>query len=339
MRVPQLLQQHAMDCEREGAFSEALLSFAKAAEGLALQLEAEDERCGYPTDLHGESFSEAQDAKCVPGSAGCRPDYPMALPQLVQAKQKQMMECLQGKARCALQAGELHKGLQLATDINDPRVYRECAEILLRIQQPRHAAALLHRAGHTERAAALYIQVLFPCTLSLLTEAAGNSWAPRKHRLVGKALATGSPAKPSFPGESCLWSLQLGEFDLAAPLLRSIGPSAALLETYAHAREQQQPLEALRAFGRAEEFRSMVRILVSIKLPVAECSNSFSGSHQRLWACIKAECTAGYSTTQAPAHRVSGCNSHCAPIFVVEWCAGTATGAVGGSEIACSAGS
>lgn len=81
--------------------------------------------------------------------------------QSMQSLRRRTLECLKGKARCALETGEIQRGLQLAADINCPQTYRQCARILLRLQQHRHAATLLHKAGETERAAALYIKVTF----------------------------------------------------------------------------------------------------------------------------------------------------------------------------------
>ena len=147
-RVPHLLQLHAMRCEREGAFSAALAAFSAAAEGLALQMEAEEDSCC--------------DVACNPSNGGAAANEhceEIKQDNFEHKKQQQMIECLHGKARCALKAGELQKGLQLAADLDDCGVYRECADILLNIQQYRHAAILLKRAGDIERAASVYIQV------------------------------------------------------------------------------------------------------------------------------------------------------------------------------------
>lgn len=157
-QVPQLLLQQAYGCERDGACSAALAAFSAAADGLALQIEAIESLPFCPTERDGRCLAEEQ------RSSGSDAEWrkPAHRISLAQLKQRQMLECLQGKARCSLEAGELQKGLQLAGDLDDPRVYRQCADILLRLQHHRHAAALLHRAGDTERAAALYIQVGIP---------------------------------------------------------------------------------------------------------------------------------------------------------------------------------
>ena len=92
---------------------------------------------------------------------------------------RRIVDCLQGKARCALQAGEMQKGVQLAIDLNNPWVLRNCAAVLLSVQQETHAAALFSKARDNERAAALYIQVRRPCycrgTLDLRTQRAARA--------------------------------------------------------------------------------------------------------------------------------------------------------------------
>ncbi|KAL8429793.1 hypothetical protein ACSSS7_006333 [Eimeria intestinalis] len=74
--------------------------------------------------------------------------------------QQQRLECLQGRIRCSLISGELHKGMQLAADLDDPCIYRQCARILLRLGHKRHGARMLHKAGEAERAAVIYTRDL-----------------------------------------------------------------------------------------------------------------------------------------------------------------------------------
>lgn len=148
-----------MRCEREGAYSAAFNAFSAAADNMVSQIEAEKESCSEFSNLQAMASSDTPQDKSPPSAAvGCQPDQaPALLPNLTKEHQ-QVFQCLQGKARCALQAGELQKGLQLAQDLDNPQMYKACAEILLGMHQDRHAAAMLSKAGETERAAALYIQ-------------------------------------------------------------------------------------------------------------------------------------------------------------------------------------
>ncbi|KAL8270456.1 hypothetical protein Esti_005603 [Eimeria stiedai] len=197
-----LQQWHAILCERENAFSAALAAFSAAAEGFELQMR----KCRLNERAKFLS-STAQKARVLE----TKRQAAVQTRVYKQWKQQQLLECLQGKVRCSLKAGELHKGVQLAVDLDDPCIYRECALVLLRLGHKTHGATMLHKAGATERAAVIYIQ--------------------------------------------------LGEFGCAAPLVRSVGSSASLMEAHAHAFEQQRPLEALRAYGRIQDFTSMVRIM------------------------------------------------------------------------------
>ncbi|KAL8424259.1 hypothetical protein Efla_002877 [Eimeria flavescens] len=202
--IPQLQQRHALHFEKVRAFSAALSVFSAATKSIMCIVQSIEGELGANFGILRKQ--ETEDHRPKRHETG-------EVDSNIERMHELLLECLRGKARCALKAGELQKGLQLAADIDDPLTYKQCARILLRLGHKRHAAGLLHKAGESERAAALYILD--------------------------------------------------GEFALSAPLVRSVGPSSGLLETYAHAREQQQPLEALRAFVRAEDFTSVVRILGS----------------------------------------------------------------------------
>ncbi|XP_026192367.1 uncharacterized protein LOC34619404 [Cyclospora cayetanensis] len=281
MTVPQLLQRHAMKCERDGQYTAALAAFTAAVDGIALQIKAEESRCQCSMereDTSPRAVMQADSSMFVKASQQGGSSEPLKLAEQIH---HQMFECLYGKVRCALKAGELQKGLQLAKDLNNPLVYRECAEVLLSIQQHRHAAVLFSRAGDFERAALIYIEVQ---TLAHTREApkfrgypVHNTSAqslnpdPVKHKMTDSKNFCRCSSRPdnekhyfdltlildAFVGVS----LKLGEFGQLIPLLQTIAPSTYLLESYARAREQRQPLEALRAFGRAGNFPSVVRIL------------------------------------------------------------------------------
>ncbi|OEH76367.1 hypothetical protein cyc_02566 [Cyclospora cayetanensis] len=160
MTVPQLLQRHAMKCERDGQYTAALAAFTAAVDGIALQIKAEESRCQCSMereDTSPRAVMQADSSMFVKASQQGGSSEPLKLAEQIH---HQMFECLYGKVRCALKAGELQKGLQLAKDLNNPLVYRECAEVLLSIQQHRHAAVLFSRAGDFERAALIYIEAL-----------------------------------------------------------------------------------------------------------------------------------------------------------------------------------
>lgn len=154
-----MFQFHGMSCERKQAFSTALASFSAAADNIALQLKTD--KASYDQVENGKegTLSGVHAVHLLCKTALSQLEPPEELSRLGKEKHLLLLECLRGMARCAFKAGELQKGLQLAVDLDSPIVYRQCAESLLSIQQHRHAAALLSRAGDPERAASIYIEV------------------------------------------------------------------------------------------------------------------------------------------------------------------------------------
>ena len=43
--------------------------------------------------------------------------------------------CRAGIARCSIRMGDLSRGMQIALDLNDPAVCRECAQVLAKMKQ------------------------------------------------------------------------------------------------------------------------------------------------------------------------------------------------------------
>mmetsp|Transcript_45688 Transcript_45688/g.108618 ORF Transcript_45688/g.108618 Transcript_45688/m.108618 type:complete len:1374 (-) Transcript_45688:21-4142(-) len=67
------------------------------------------------------------------------------------------MHCKAGIARSSVRLGDLPRGMQMALDLNDPVLLRECAEVLKKMKQHMEAAQLYEAAGSYDQAASLYI--------------------------------------------------------------------------------------------------------------------------------------------------------------------------------------
>eukprot|EP00434_Breviolum_minutum_P009274 symbB.v1.2.008173.t2/scaffold512.1/size193505/14 len=65
--------------------------------------------------------------------------------------------CRAGIARCSIRMGDLARGMQIALELNDPAVCRECAQVLAKMKQYVEAAQLYEAAGSYDQAASLYI--------------------------------------------------------------------------------------------------------------------------------------------------------------------------------------
>lgn len=65
--------------------------------------------------------------------------------------------CKAGVARSAIRLGDLNRGMQVATELKDREVCKECAQILEKMKQFQEAAQLFEVAGNYDRAAHLYI--------------------------------------------------------------------------------------------------------------------------------------------------------------------------------------
>eukprot|EP00439_Symbiodinium_sp_Y106_P051498 s2815_g6.t2 len=66
-------------------------------------------------------------------------------------------QCKAGIARTSVKMGDLPRGMQMALDLNDPTVCRDCAAVLHKMKQYVEAAQLYEAAGSYDQAASLYI--------------------------------------------------------------------------------------------------------------------------------------------------------------------------------------
>jgi len=91
-----------------------------------------------------------------------RGEHQQALNQYEQAmhncKPSKQAECKAGIARTSLRLGDLSRGMQVATELKDPGVCRDCARLLEKMKQYGEAAQLYEEAGAFDKAATLYIQ-------------------------------------------------------------------------------------------------------------------------------------------------------------------------------------
>lgn len=167
--LPSILQHQAVAAECAGSFSDALITYLEAANILSSSISTEEK----PSPYHGVP----SDFKY--GSCRSADDELYSLPVSTWTK-KQLLLCLRGAARCAFSIGEMQKGLQLTAEVaaavkaltNDvvgcnraeetaatAAVYRDFAQLLQRKQQFTYAAGLFAKAGDSEAAARLYLQV------------------------------------------------------------------------------------------------------------------------------------------------------------------------------------
>jgi len=68
-----------------------------------------------------------------------------------------LVQCKAGIARTAIRLGDLNRGMQVATELKDPAVCKECGLILEKMRQYVEAAQLYEEAGAYDKAASLYI--------------------------------------------------------------------------------------------------------------------------------------------------------------------------------------
>lgn len=67
--------------------------------------------------------------------------------------------CRAGIARTSIKSGDYRKGVQLATEINDPELLKDCGEALVSTGHIFEAAQVIEKAGNWDRACQLYIQL------------------------------------------------------------------------------------------------------------------------------------------------------------------------------------
>ena len=70
--------------------------------------------------------------------------------------------CRAGIARSSIRLGEIPRGMQLALELNDSGVCRDCAQVLAKMKQYVEAAQLYEAAGAYDQAASLYILAPWP---------------------------------------------------------------------------------------------------------------------------------------------------------------------------------
>eukprot|EP00931_Biecheleriopsis_adriatica_P005604 TRINITY_DN107098_c0_g1_i1.p1 TRINITY_DN107098_c0_g1~~TRINITY_DN107098_c0_g1_i1.p1 ORF type:complete len:1382 (+),score=320.21 TRINITY_DN107098_c0_g1_i1:79-4224(+) len=93
-------------------------------------------------------------------------------------------QCKAGIAKTSVRLGDLPRGMKVATDLNDPAVCRECAQVLKNMRQYVEAAQLYEAAGSYDQAASLYILDLnFEAAAPLMTKI----HTPKLHLQYAKA--------------------------------------------------------------------------------------------------------------------------------------------------------
>lgn len=70
-----------------------------------------------------------------------------------------IQQCRSGIARTSIQTGHLQRGIQIATQLNNPDLLIDCGEALAARGHHPEAAALMERAGAWDRAGQLYVQL------------------------------------------------------------------------------------------------------------------------------------------------------------------------------------
>jgi len=97
--------------------------------------------------------------------------YEQALHDIKQSQHSEHVKsCKAGIARTAIRLGDLNRGMQVATELNDPAVCEKCASVLESMKQHVEAAQLYQEAKSYDKAASLYIQALnFEAAAPLMT--------------------------------------------------------------------------------------------------------------------------------------------------------------------------
>jgi len=98
--------------------------------------------------------------------------------------QKHLLGCKAGVARTSVRLGDLNRGVQIANELQDLKICKECAQILEKMRQFAEAAQLYETAGLYDRAASLYIRELnFDAAGPLM----GKIHTPKLHMEYAKA--------------------------------------------------------------------------------------------------------------------------------------------------------
>lgn len=199
--------------------------------------------------------------------------------------------CLAGIARCAIRTGEIQRGMQVAIDLGDPKVLADSALLLEKLKQLLEAAALHEKAGNSDKAASLYIQVRLEVSDCARNTDRSTGAAAQPHPKSGSASSSKSdrctravwtnrrvPRELEsgilhLSGSSCRGSSleyilcdarQSHEFEKAAPLMNGVN-SPGLLLAFAKAKEEQGCLaDAVEAYRRAKHYQAAVNIWVLV---------------------------------------------------------------------------
>eukprot|EP00929_Paragymnodinium_shiwhaense_P016254 TRINITY_DN12450_c0_g1_i1.p1 TRINITY_DN12450_c0_g1~~TRINITY_DN12450_c0_g1_i1.p1 ORF type:complete len:1383 (+),score=443.06 TRINITY_DN12450_c0_g1_i1:121-4269(+) len=100
------------------------------------------------------------------------------------SRPEHQLQCKAGIARTAIRLGDLQRGMQVATELREPGVCKECAAILEKMRQYVEAAQLYEEAGAYDKAASLYIQDLnFEAAAPLMSKI----HTPKLHMKYAKA--------------------------------------------------------------------------------------------------------------------------------------------------------
>ena len=141
--VPEISFKYAQQLEFHGEYPSALDMYQVAFE--RLQKSSADGSTGRA--IQGEP---------IPNSI--RPEQVFDK-NAVLKMEKKINHCSAGIARMALRVGNIPRGVSIASELGDPRLCKECADILLAANQLADAGPLYERAGEFESAAAVYIRM------------------------------------------------------------------------------------------------------------------------------------------------------------------------------------
>jgi WD repeat-containing protein 19 len=110
--------------------------------------------------------------------------FEQALNGALGSRREHEMQCMAGIARTSIRLGDLNRGTQVAQDLRDPAVCKDCAGILEKMRQYVEAAQLYEAAGAYDKAASLYILDLnFDAAAPLMSKIS----TPKLHAQYAKA--------------------------------------------------------------------------------------------------------------------------------------------------------
>lgn len=110
--------------------------------------------------------------------------FEQAMREVDKRKTEHLALCRAGIARTCIRLGELPRGMQVAKELKDPSVCKDCAQVLKKMRQFMEAAELYAEAGDHDQAASLYILDLnFEAAAPLMSKIS----TPKLHLQYAKA--------------------------------------------------------------------------------------------------------------------------------------------------------